>query len=212
MIAALQIVAGAVGDARADDDTPPGELEIVPVPRLFERVHNAFSGRILTVELAQSEIPAYEVKLLTESGNVLLLSYDATSLRLNSVVGHRNETDVKDATVTFVGEAVAGEDANESDDADDRDDDRDDGGDDDEDDEEDDRADDRDDDRDDGGDDRDDDGADDRDDDGDDDRDDDGDNSGSDSDNSGSDSDNSGPGGDDSGSGGNSGPGGGDDD
>lgn len=93
MVAAalLYAFAGVSTAARADEATPAPD--VAPVTSLFQRVHAAFPGRILTVELALSDPPAYEVKLLTKNGNVLKLSYDAVTLHLDSVVGHRDRDD-----------------------------------------------------------------------------------------------------------------------
>lgn len=58
---------------------------LAPMPDLFQQVEGKFPGRILTVELAREPAAgtwSYEVKLLTELGDVLNLSYDARSLAL----------------------------------------------------------------------------------------------------------------------------------
>lgn len=108
VVAALLVMAGTAAGARADGLATPQGQELAPVPRLFERVHSTFSGRILTIALTLSNSPAYEVKLLTESGNVLMLSYNATTLRLDSVVGHRDVRDEKNAAVRIAGDGKGG--------------------------------------------------------------------------------------------------------
>ncbi len=90
LAAALLVLAGAFSGARADGPASPEGQEVAPVTSLFEQVHANFPGRILTVELAMSDPPAYEVKLLTETGNVLKLSYNALTLRLENVAGLRS--------------------------------------------------------------------------------------------------------------------------
>lgn len=134
-IIGFYVVAGAAGAAHADTPVSPAPgQEIAPVPRLFERVHASFHGRILKVELELADPPAYEVKLLTENGNVLMLSYDAMTLRLDSVVGHRDTDDDTVADVRPTGESDDADDAEDARDDDDdagdgRDDDRNGGGD-----------------------------------------------------------------------------------
>ena len=93
----LYVAAGALSVARADGVAAPQGQDVASVASLFERVHSTFPGRILTVELESSDPPAYEVKLLTARGNVLKLSYDARTLRLESVAGHRDQDDGGDA-------------------------------------------------------------------------------------------------------------------
>ena len=122
---ALYLLAGALAVARADGAAQPQAGEVAPVASLFKRVYATFPGRILTVELALSDPPAYEVKLLTERGNVLKLSYDALSLRLESVVGHRDRDDPDDAGGLVVRDGGGGR-RDDGGDDDDRDDDRDD--------------------------------------------------------------------------------------
>jgi len=134
--AVLLFLTGAAGSVRAQTPGAPRGPEFAPVPSLFERVHESFSGRILTIALTLSEPPAYEVKLLTEKGNVLMLSYDAMTLRLDSVIGHREADDEKPAEVTFVrdrngnggsgGDDGRGDGDNDRDDGDDHDKDKDD--------------------------------------------------------------------------------------
>jgi len=138
--AALVVVASVAGKVRAEAlKSSPGQ-QPAPVPRLFERVHDSFSGRILTVVLTHADAPEYEVKFLTAGGNVLMLSYDAMSLRLDSVVGHRDTGDEKDNEIKSARDDRSDSDgsANSDDDDDnsgpggggdddDRDDDRDDG-------------------------------------------------------------------------------------
>lgn len=129
----LCVVAGTACATRADSLEPPlPGPEIAPVPRLFEQVHASFSGRILRIELELADPPFYEVKLLTENGNVLMLSYNAMTLRLDSVVGHRDIGDEKVTGVRLEGDRDDADDAGDDrdDDDDDAEDDRDAGGDD----------------------------------------------------------------------------------
>lgn len=74
-------VAGAASDTQA-----------VPMTKLLKRVHEAFPGRILTVDLEEGDeteqgAATYEVKVLTTDGNVLKLFYDAQTLRLDKILG-----------------------------------------------------------------------------------------------------------------------------
>jgi len=65
---------------------------VVPLRSLLAQVHKAYPGRVLEVELEQEESVngcawVYEVKLLTEEGNVLKLDYDAMNLELLKIKG-----------------------------------------------------------------------------------------------------------------------------
>ena len=93
LAAVLYAAVSGVAVAWADGPAPSQGQELASVASLYRRVHATFPGRILTVELEHSDPPAYEVKLLTQSGNVLKLSYDAVTLRLESVAGHRDRDD-----------------------------------------------------------------------------------------------------------------------
>jgi len=114
--AVLLVIARGGGVAYAQTPTAPQGQEFAPV------------RRILTIALSLSEHPVYEVKFLTESGNVLMLSYDAISLRLDSVVGHREGRDEKGTQSTVVRGRSGGDDGGSG--ADNRDSGSDDGGDD----------------------------------------------------------------------------------
>jgi hypothetical protein len=118
---ALCVAAAACSVARADEAASPLSQDVAPVASLFKRVHATFPGRILTVELALSDPPAYEVKLLTENGNVLKLSYDALTLRLEGVVGLRERDNRDDADGAIMRNGR--DDDDDDDDDDDRDDD-----------------------------------------------------------------------------------------
>ena len=65
---------------------------VVPLRNLLARVHAAYPGQVLEVELereknGRNELWIYEVKLLTQRGSVLKLEYDAVSLELLEIKG-----------------------------------------------------------------------------------------------------------------------------
>lgn len=86
--------------ARADDDDEDAigralaAGEVQPLQPLLERIRAEFPGDVLTVELEHEDDRGrrwvYEVKLLTPTGDVLRLDYDAGTLELLSIKGrHR---------------------------------------------------------------------------------------------------------------------------
>ena len=104
--------------------------------KLLQRVQAAFPGRILKVELEQGDDagggpPVYEVKVLTASGDVLKLFYDARTLRLERILGRYDDDGRAGGRSAGAGNFPASDDDDDDDDDDDggRDDDR--GGDDD---------------------------------------------------------------------------------
>ena len=80
--------------AVADED---GEIAakitaVAPMRSLLARVHAAYPGQVLEVELerekySNEEVWVYEVKLLTNRGSVLKLEYDAVDLELLKMKG-----------------------------------------------------------------------------------------------------------------------------
>ncbi|MCP4283260.1 MAG: hypothetical protein GY792_02235 [Gammaproteobacteria bacterium] len=65
---------------------------VAPMRSLLARVHTAYPGQVLEVELEREEygnegVWVYEVKLLTNRGNVLKLEYDAFDLELLKMKG-----------------------------------------------------------------------------------------------------------------------------
>ncbi len=105
LTSALAILfAATLGIAPAAADEDESELEqalqagqIAPLNELLARIRGDFAGRLLQVELEQEEeeVPrwVYEAKVLTPEGNVLKLEYDARSLELLEVKGHRGHGD-----------------------------------------------------------------------------------------------------------------------
>jgi len=76
----------------AADETGQGiadRAEVAPLRSLIARVQDAYPGRILEVELEReaSDLWIYEVKLLTDRGQVLKLEYDAVNLELLKLKG-----------------------------------------------------------------------------------------------------------------------------
>ena len=90
------MVSGAISApaAAADEDLDNVEsmAAVAPLRDLLAQVYEAYSGRVLEVELdreedGQGETWVYEVKLLTQRGNVLKLEYDAVNLELLKIEG-----------------------------------------------------------------------------------------------------------------------------
>lgn len=91
LIAGLVIGAPLVV-ADEDDDFPTNLEGIAPLRSLLAHVHESYPGHVLEVELERDEygkrdVWVYEVKLLTERGNVLKLEYDAITLELLKMKG-----------------------------------------------------------------------------------------------------------------------------
>ena len=90
----LQIARAAADEDDADLERALQAGEIAPLNELLARVREDFAGRLLQVELEHEDIEerpgwVYEAKVLTPEGNVLKLEYDAGSLELLEVKGHR---------------------------------------------------------------------------------------------------------------------------
>lgn len=88
----------SAGSAHAEEAN-----HLAPVASLIDEVESGFGGRILMIELAQTPVAAgparYDVKLLTDDGNVLRLHYDARTLKLEAVEGRddrRAQAEVED--------------------------------------------------------------------------------------------------------------------
>lgn len=83
------LVFGVIAPAAAVSADDAAHL--APVASLIDAVEDGFGGRILMIELAQTPAAAgparYDVKLLTDDGNVLRLHYDARTLQLEAVEG-----------------------------------------------------------------------------------------------------------------------------
>lgn len=118
----MLVITGATTVSRADDAGLPQGMELAPVAGLFEVVQSQYAGRILTIELEPSASPVYEVKLLTDSGVVLELSFDALTLDLASVNG-RDDSDGSDRKGGSDGQDDDGEDGDDDGGDDDGDDD-----------------------------------------------------------------------------------------
>ena len=80
--------------ALADQDLANGAgmEEVVPLRSLLARVSESYPGSVLEVELEREEDGkqvswVYEVKLLTDSGRVLKLEYDAVNLEILKIKG-----------------------------------------------------------------------------------------------------------------------------
>lgn len=95
-------LAPALGD---DDEEEAAEAALArgearPVRELLERVGSRFSGSVLKIELEHEDeggVPwVYEVKLLTPSGDVLELEYDADTLELIELEGRYRENEDED--------------------------------------------------------------------------------------------------------------------
>lgn len=86
---ALLVAMLACGPARADDDHDHERArrareagEIVPLSTVLASVEREFEGTVVEVELEREDGRwVYEVELLTPSGRVLELTYDATNGR-----------------------------------------------------------------------------------------------------------------------------------
>jgi len=78
--------------ADEDEEIAGNMAAVAPMQSLLARVHTAYPGQVLEVELEREEygkedIWVYEVKLLTNRGNVLKLEYDAFDLELLKMKG-----------------------------------------------------------------------------------------------------------------------------
>lgn len=65
---------------------------VAPLRSLLAQVHGSYPGQVLEVELEREEhgkggIWVYEIKLLTETGRVVKLEYDAVNLELLEIKG-----------------------------------------------------------------------------------------------------------------------------
>lgn len=92
-VAAAVLLAAPVTSAQAGeaDGKAAPSVQAAPMTKLLYRVHETFPGRILKVDLDDGQgpdtKPVYKVKVLTSSGNVLKLFYDAQTLSLEKVLG-----------------------------------------------------------------------------------------------------------------------------
>ncbi len=78
--------------ADEDEEIAGNMAAVAPMRSLLARVHTAYPGQVLEVELEREEygnegVWVYEVKLLTNRGNVLKLEYDAFDLELLKMKG-----------------------------------------------------------------------------------------------------------------------------
>ena len=87
------LFAGSPWAVADEDEEIAGNIAAVaPMRSLLARVHTAYPGQVLEVELEREEygnegVWVYEVKLLTNRGNVLKLEYDAVDLELLKMKG-----------------------------------------------------------------------------------------------------------------------------
>jgi uncharacterized membrane protein YkoI len=104
LLAAVLLGATTPVPGWADDDERAAEAALAagaarPMHELLARVQAEFGGRVLKVELEHEDDGAgppwvYEVKLLTEGGDVLKLEYHAGTLELLKLKGrHRGRED-----------------------------------------------------------------------------------------------------------------------
>ncbi len=99
VLLALALLAAPIAPRADDDDDGRGLAfeELVPLEDVLARVRADFGGRVLKVEVETRRrkgavVPVYELKILTATGNVLKLYYDARTLELLRVKGrHRDE-------------------------------------------------------------------------------------------------------------------------
>ncbi len=92
---------GSTGEADEDKDEHAVERAIEqggirPLSELLARIRRDIGGRVLEVEMERSSDGyrrrwVYEAKILTESGNVLKIDYDAATLELLRVKGRHEE-------------------------------------------------------------------------------------------------------------------------
>ena len=74
--------------ADEEEEIPENVEGLVPLRNLLARVNDAYPGQVLEVELErEDDVWVYEVKLLTETGSVLKLEYDAVNLDLIKIKG-----------------------------------------------------------------------------------------------------------------------------
>jgi len=78
--------------ADQDEEITNNMEGVAPLRSLLAQVHGTYPGQVLEVELereeyAKGDVWVYEVKLLTEQGNVLKLEYDAINLELLKLKG-----------------------------------------------------------------------------------------------------------------------------
>ena len=98
VIAILLGFSVALEPVRADDDRREAQRaisagEVASLQRLLTQIRRDFGGRVLKVELEQEHYAGnlkwiYEAKILTDSGHVVELEYDARALELLEVEGH----------------------------------------------------------------------------------------------------------------------------
>jgi hypothetical protein len=97
---AVALVIGPLPASGDEDEAPPRAAieagEIAPLEQLLARLRERFPGRILEVELEREDDRpgpgwVYEVKLLTPSGQVLKLEYDARTMELIEVKGRHDD-------------------------------------------------------------------------------------------------------------------------
>lgn len=90
------LMAAAMNTQWASADPDPGNAdgreEVAPLRSLLAQLSAAYPGSVLEVELEREEngredIWVYEIKLLTDSGRVLKLEYDAVNLELLKIKG-----------------------------------------------------------------------------------------------------------------------------
>jgi hypothetical protein len=106
MALALALVIGPLPASGDEDEASRRQAieagAIAPLEQLLARLGERFPGRILKVELEREDDRpgpgwVYEVKLLTPSGNVLKLEYDARTLALIEVKGRHDDHRRRDA-------------------------------------------------------------------------------------------------------------------
>lgn len=81
------VLAASDHDAARD---AAGSGEIRPLPEILATVEREVPGRVVDVQLDKKTKPwTYRIKVLTQNGNVVSVTVNATSGRIQSVKGRR---------------------------------------------------------------------------------------------------------------------------
>ncbi|HLU77702.1 MAG TPA: PepSY domain-containing protein [Burkholderiales bacterium] len=94
IVTLLLAVSAAQADDARDHDRAREALEageVMPLPRILDRVERDYPGRVLEVELERDDGRwLYEIKLLQPDGRVLKLDVDAADARVLKVKGREH--------------------------------------------------------------------------------------------------------------------------
>ena len=94
---ALLVAPAALRAGDDDDDLGVALEDLAPLEDVLALTRAEYGGRVLKVELESKRrdgvlVPVYELKILTATGDVLKLYYDARTLELLRIKGrHRDE-------------------------------------------------------------------------------------------------------------------------